>query len=286
LQGSTKYERKVTKMIELPEGFVLAKQLGETLRGKKIVHAAANASPHKFAWYAGDPAGYDARLSGKTVEDAYAYGGKVHIRLDGGGGLMFCEGVTLRYYPADSAPPQKHQLLIEFDDGSFLAGSVQMYGGLYAYEGELDNEYDALARAKPSVLSDEFDLAYFRSLVPADKRKLPAKALLATEQRIPGLGNGAAQDILFYAGVSPKRDVKTLTEAEWETLFCAVKKTLAEMADKGGRDTEKDLYGNPGGYRTVMSKNSYQSPCPGCGGRILKEAYMGGSVYYCPSCQK
>ena len=71
-------------MIELPEGLVLAKQLDDALRGKQIVHAAANASPHKFAWYAGDPAGYDALLTGRTVEDAYSYGGKVHVRLSGG----------------------------------------------------------------------------------------------------------------------------------------------------------------------------------------------------------
>ncbi|MFA6873005.1 MAG: zinc finger domain-containing protein, partial [Bacteroidaceae bacterium] len=30
----------------------------------------------------------------------------------------------------------------------------------------------------------------------------------------------------------------------------------------------------------------YAQPCPRCGNQIRKEAYMGGSIYYCPTCQK
>ncbi len=36
-------------MIELPEAHVIAQQVTETLRGKQISRAIANASPHKFA---------------------------------------------------------------------------------------------------------------------------------------------------------------------------------------------------------------------------------------------
>lgn len=65
-----------------------------------------------------------------------------------------------------------------------------------------------------------------------------------------------------------------------------VKAVISEMAEMGGRDTEKDLYGNNGGYRTMMSKNSAGLPCMDCGGYIKKENYMGGSVYYCENCQR
>ena len=58
------------------------------------------------------------------------------------------------------------------------------------------------------------------------------------------------------------------------------------MAFKGGRDTEKDLFGCLGGYMTCLSKNTLDKPCPVCGGTIRKESYMGGSIYYCEGCQK
>ena len=42
-------------MIELPEAYTLANQLGQAFLGKTIVNATANTSPHGFAWYSGDP---------------------------------------------------------------------------------------------------------------------------------------------------------------------------------------------------------------------------------------
>jgi formamidopyrimidine-DNA glycosylase len=77
----------------------------------------------------------------------------------------------------------------------------------------------------------------------------------------------------------------SLTDQELETLFLAIKATLRQMADQGGRDTEKDLFGQPGGYRTILSKNTVNTPCPRCGELVRKEAYMGGSIYYCSGCQ-
>jgi len=58
------------------------------------------------------------------------------------------------------------------------------------------------------------------------------------------------------------------------------------MAEKGGRDTEKDIYGVSGGYKTIMSSKNVEAICPACGEPIIKEAYMGGSIYYCSGCQK
>lgn len=55
-------------MIELPEAVVLSKQVTETLGGKCIEHVEANHTPHKFAWFSGDPAGYQAVLGGKTIQ--------------------------------------------------------------------------------------------------------------------------------------------------------------------------------------------------------------------------
>ncbi len=71
-----------------------------------------------------------------------------------------------------------------------------------------------------------------------------------------------------------------------DALFHAVKTTLAEMAALGGRDTEKDLFGRPGGYQTKAGKNTVDKPCPLCGGTIRKENYLGGSIYFCDGCQR
>lgn len=273
-------------MLELPEARTIAAQLNAAVQGRRIAAVTAAASPHKFAWYYGDPQQYPTRLCGKTVGTACSYGGFVEIAVEDAT-LLFHDGATLRLYRADEKRPARHQLLLEFDDGGALCASVQMYGGLYCYPaGAFEYSYYQTAREKPSPLSDDFTERYFQAMLDDHAaRKLCAKAFLATEQRIPGLGNGVLQDILFAAKIHPRRKISELAPAERGALFTAIKTTLADMTARGGRDVEADLFGNPGGYATKMSKHTANTPCLTCGSRIRKEAFLGGSIYYCPQCQ-
>lgn len=274
-------------MIELPEARTLADQLNKTVKGKWIAEVVAVQSPHKLTWYHGDPQEYPKLLAGKKIGQAEAYGGLVEIEIEEVR-AVFSDGVNLRFHAQGEKRPPKHQLLLEFTDGTGLSASVQMYGGIQCFrDGELDNPYYQVAKAKPSPLSGEFDQAYFDSLITSPEvQKLSAKAFLATEQRIPGLGNGVLQDLLYLAKVHPKQKVRDLSAKERESIFSSLKNTLAEMTAQGGRDTEKDLFGRPGGYKTRLSKNTAGKACPVCSSPIIKESYLGGSIYYCAGCQK
>jgi formamidopyrimidine-DNA glycosylase len=202
--------------------------------------------------------------------------------------IVFGDGANIRYHAKGAKRPEKHQLLVELEDGAALSASIQMYGGLWCVkDGRWDNPIYSVAKEKPSPLQEKFDQDYFSRIIDApETQKLSVKALLATEQRIPGLGNGVLQDILFNAAINPKRKVEMLSDIEKKKLFNSVKATLKEMAEKGGRDTEKDLFGEAGGYKTRLSALTVNGPCPVCGGIITKQAYMGGSGYFCGACQK
>ncbi len=273
-------------MIELPEALVITKQINETITGKKIVNVIAEASPHKYAWFLGDPQNYKQILTGKTIDKAINYGGMVEIKA-GSAALVFGDGVNLKYHIKNEDRPQKHQLLLELDDASALSASVQMYGGLWCFENSnFDNVYYKVAKEKPSPLTEQFNEIYFGQLLTApEHQKLGAKAFLATGQRIPGLGNGVLQDILWNAKINPKRKVNTFSDDNKKVIFKTIKTTLTQMVQLGGRDTEKDLFGKNGGYKTIMSKNNAGLPCPACGEIIKKESYLGGSIYFCPGCQ-
>lgn len=163
-----------------------------------------------------------------------------------------------------------------------------MYGGIQFWKKseQFENAYYAIAYRKPSPLTDQFDETYFQDLLAsAEVQKLPLKAALATEQRIPGLGNGCLQDILWKAKLHPKRRVSTLSSIELQPLFTVLKNTLTKMTRSGGRSTEKDLFGTPGGYQVIMCSDNYGKPCPVCDSLIIKESYMGGSIYTCSQCQ-
>lgn len=274
-------------MIELPEAVVLSKEINDTLSGKSNKSVIVAQSPHKFAWYYEDKEKYQELMTGKSINKSYNQGGFVKLEIGEDIILLFSEGIRIKYLPEGEAIPKKHQLLIEFTDQTFLVCSVQMYGGLVAfYDGDYDNEYYSAARNKPSPLSEKFSQEYFEQLLSKVSEKMSLKAFLATEQRIPGLGNGVLQDILFNAKLHPKKKIGLLNVHEKSSLFKAIKNTLAEMAEKGGRDTEQDIFGYNGSYQTILSKNTVNKPCHDCGTSIQKQAYMGGSIYFCPECQK
>lgn len=274
-------------MIELPEAINLSRQLNNTIYGKRISSVISAHTPHKLAWYYGEPTKYSDLLVGRTIGKATDCGCMVEIKAENVN-ILFGEGAIIRFHSKSEIRPAKHQLLIEFEDQSAISVSVQMYGGIGSFrERELDNPYYKVAKEKPSPLSLTFDQTYFDGIISAqDVQKLSLKALLATEQRIPGLGNGVLQDILFNAKMHPKKKVSTLSEKDKEVLHSSIVSTLSDMAAQGGRDTELDLFGHSGGYKTILSKNTTNNPCPVCGTITKKEAYMGGSVYYCQTCQK
>jgi formamidopyrimidine-DNA glycosylase len=272
-------------MIELPEAVVLAGQVQNNLAGRRILHAVANQSPHKFAWFSGDPAQYEQHLAGKCIQHAAAYGNHVEIHA---GDRVLVISTPIHFHAPGEPLPKKHQLLLDLDDQSALSCTVQMWGGLFCFpQGENGAFADyQIAKQKPSALSEAFDRAYFDTLFDEKTPILSAKAFLATEQRIPGLGNGTLQDILWTAKIHPKRKMADLSAGELQAMFAAVKSVLRAMVDGGGRDTERDLFGRPGGYRTILSKNTAGLPCPACGTLLVKEPYMGGSIYYCAGCQR
>ena len=273
-------------MIEIPEAINFSKQFNITIKGKVIKNIKAGYTPHKFTWFFGEPENYQKMLQNKKIGDTTYFGGYVETSIDNMK-LLFHEGINLRYIEDKSEIPEKHQILIEFTDGTYLYGVTRMYGGIGCFvDNTLDNKYYKMAKEKPNPLSKDFNEKYYNELITDENvQKLSVKAFLATEQRIPGLGNGVLQDILYNAKVHPKHKIKDLTEKKKKDIFNSIKNTLQEMTDKNGRDTEKDLFSQKGNYQTKMSKNSVGKTCDRCGSFIMKNSYLGGSIYFCDGCQ-
>lgn len=273
-------------MIEIPESYVLVKQINQVLKGKVIMNAEANHTPHSFAWYTGNTDEYPDKLIGKTITSADVHGGTVRIKAED---VVIIISTPIRFHREGEKLPQKHQLYIGFEDSTSITCAVQMWGCMFCFN---ENDHNGIPQGyvinnNPSPLEDRFNEEYFKSLLEKEKlSSLSAKAFLTTEQRITGLGNGTAQDILWAAKIHPKRKMSTLSEVELKELYKCVKSILMNMMIQGGRDTERDLFGNPGSYKTILSKNTVGKTCPICNTINKKEAYLGGSIYYCPSCQK
>lgn len=138
---------------------------------------------------------YADYLAGQKIVGATYHGGMIEVQTEDSG-IVFADGAYPKYYEDKKKFPKNHQLAIYFDDETAVFVSIQMYGFIYAFpKGECTEGFYISSSTKPGPLSDEFTFEYFRELYPNNSKRLSAKAFLATEQRIPGLGNGVLQDV-------------------------------------------------------------------------------------------
>jgi len=272
-------------MIEIPESLTIAKQLNETVQGKKILEVETERSQHTFAWYSGKPDFYSNVMTGRIIDKSIGIGSMIEVTMDEYS-FVIGDGTNIRYFKQGEKLPAKYQARITLEDESHLICTVQMYGAIFLIQPHKEkNPYYLAAKEKPLPNTEDFTYQYFKSLFDDVSGTMSMKAFLATEQRIPGLGNGVLQDILLEAGLHPKRKLGTITEIIRRRIYESIVETLEKMTIAGGRNTEKDLFGNKGGYQTLLSKNTVGKPCPYCGNFIQKASYMGGTVYFCPMCQ-
>jgi formamidopyrimidine-DNA glycosylase len=275
-------------MFELPEFATLARQINDTLKGKVIRKGSLGNTAHKFVWYNRKPDAFEALTKGRKIGMTVSKGKWLFISLEPGYILVLGEcGGKVLFHPAGSSVPKRYHLLLSFEDGTFLTATTQMWGAMELYEKGQEQKRKYIQDMRPTPVDRDFTLDYFSALIdrlaPAGKRSV--KELLTQDQLIPGLGNAIAQDILFQAKVHPRHPIHDLTQSQRRQLYRAIVKTVDQAIERGGRYDEFDLYGHPGGYLRKMDKNAVGRPCPRCGRKIEKIAYLGGSCYFCPRCQ-
>lgn len=275
-------------MIELPEAWIIAQQMNEELKGKQIQSAVRGNVSHKFAFYSGSAEEYEAILEGKTMDEATGHGSILlaslrpnYVLVLGGG------GERILFHESASTLPKKHHLLLHYQDDTYLTVTVQGWGNVLLVHRTQLAEHPYVGKERISALSDAFSFEFFeglfRELDEGDSRSV--KFFIISDPGVWGVGNGYLQDILFRARIHPRRRAVDVAEAEKRALYTAIRETLTEAVDLGGRHTERDLYNRPGGYRRVLDSKSVGQPCPECGMPIVKIQYLGGACYFCPSCQ-
>jgi formamidopyrimidine-DNA glycosylase len=275
-------------MIELPEATVISQQMAHALSGKRIEEAVRGYSPHKFAFYTLEVDEYVRILTGTQLGQAYVHGswivqplGSGHVLVLGGG------GERILYHRDETTLPKKHQLLLRFEDDTYLTVSVQGWGSVELHTADTLAEHPYMSKHDAAPLDSSFALEQFadgfRKLESDDKTSV--KYYLISEPGVLGIGNGYLQDILYHARLHPRRKAASLARKEVEGLYTAMQRVLEEAVDLGGRDTERDLYNERGNYVRLMDSRTHGQPCSVCGEPIIKISYLGGACYLCPVCQ-
>ncbi len=120
-------------------------------------------------------------------------------------------------------------------------------------------------------------------------RKTPIKSALLNQKLLSGIGNIYADESLARAGIRPRRRAASLTRAELDRLYSAVKKVLKQAIAAGGSSVSDyvDAEGERGFFQLQHRVYDREGePCRTCSTLIKRVVIAGRSSHYCPKCQK
>ena len=115
------------------------------------------------------------------------------------------------------------------------------------------------------------------------------KECLLEQNIVAGIGNIYSDEILFAAGIYPKREASSLTINEWARIAAAIPERLKYFIEKNKLTDEEYLETKGQDYRNTPFLQVYGhagEPCPKCSNTLCKIVIGGRSSGYCPNCQK
>jgi formamidopyrimidine-DNA glycosylase len=277
--------------VELPEASILARQMNDELPGKRV--AACDLKDYermqKIGFINRDLRDYDRLVDG-VVEYAVSRGNTIHVKLDNGMNLVIAPeyGGVVLYHASSESLPGKYHFKADFDDGTALTVRLTSMGVISAVDdSELPKSYVYRRdfSEKVSPMEPVFTFERFTELTSDRSRQLK-QVLVGKDAVLVGLSNSAFQDVIYRAGLHPKRRASDLSDDERRALFDAINLLIDERLRHGGKDKFQDIYGRRGRYVPAMGPNMKGRDCPRCGTPIEKINHGGGQVYLCSECQK
>ncbi len=270
-------------MPELPEVQALVDFLSERAVGEAITGVELG-SITVLKTYSPPP----GALVGAPVESASRHG--KFIDLDcGGTHLIFhlARAGWLRWYeevPATRLRPGKSPiaLRVRLSDGSgFDLTEAGTKKRLAAYITGSPQEVPGIASLGPDPLSPDFTQDVFAGILA--ERRAQIKGVLRDQSIIAGIGNAYSDEILHVAKISPFAIAARLSEEEVESLYAAVRGTLAAaVRTASGRPAAELKDAKRAGMRVHGRTGEI---CPECGDVVREVSFADSSLQYCATCQ-
>jgi formamidopyrimidine-DNA glycosylase len=213
------------------------------------------------------------RLSGKSFSATSRHGKYLFARFGEKDFLVLHFGMTgfLRAYKHEDKAPGHIGLLLRFTDGYHLAYDCRRRLGHISFT---DNPVHFIKGRKlgPDALALCADPAGFAKRLQGHSGSI--KALLMNQKVLAGIGNIYADEILFRAGLHPKKKTSDLDEEERRTLAVKTRHVLETAIDR-----RAGAKGWPSSW--LLPRRQPGKSCPRCSGEIQRITVSGRSTYFC-----
>jgi formamidopyrimidine-DNA glycosylase len=271
-------------MPELPEVETVVRGLRAPLIGCTITTVAIR-WPGSIG--APDPDAFAEELTGKVVTDINRRGKWLVIELSGGHTLLAHLRMTgqLVLEPAECPEDEYSRVILYLDNGQRLRFSdMRKFGRLILTE-DVD---EVLGDLGPEPLAEDFTIGQFKRMLAQRHGRI--KSLLLNQRFLVGLGNIYVNEALWQAGVHPLRSANSLSSAEVEALYRAVRSVLRAAIVQGGTTLDngnfRQVDGSPGDFANQLEVYGREcEPCLRCGAPVERLKVGQRSAFFCPRCQ-
>jgi formamidopyrimidine-DNA glycosylase len=281
-------------MPELPEVETVRRGLLPAMEGGLIARAEVNRPDLRWPL----PERMAERLTGATVRQLRRRSKYILVDLDTGesllihlgmSGRMLVSGVMLGGFHQDHPAPQKHDhVVLHMAGGARVTfNDARRFGAMDLVRTDREDAYWLLAGLGPEPFGNEFHEDYLVARLKG--RATPIKSALLDQRVVAGLGNIYVSEVLFRAGIDPRRQAGRISARRIASLVPIVRAVLSEAIEAGGsslrdhRQTDGEL-----GYfqHTFRVYDREGEPCGTCAAPIRRIVQSGRSSYFCPACQR
>lgn len=272
-------------MPELPEVETVVRGLNQTILSRQINSVQvfrndliAPLSPEEFA----------DRLTGHTIQAVTRRAKYILFHLSPSLWLLAHLRMTGKFIITSPLPkPDKHhRIWFHLDNNSLMIfNDLRCFGTLELVE-SLEN-CKKLNHLGIEPLSPDLTVSFLKKTFKSSSS--PIKNLLLNQNKIVGIGNIYASEILFEAQISPLRKGTRLSQKDLKNLIHATKKILKIAIEKNGTSISDfrrvdEQTGEFQNFLKVYGKT--EKPCVRCSVPIQKIVQQQRSSFYCPACQK
>ena len=198
---------------------------------------------------------------------------------------------TSFYYNIKEEKDKKHDRVIFYlsKKQKLIYNDVRKFGFIKFLNKSNLNQNLHLKNLGPEPLNNNFNFFYFKNYIA--RRKRTTKDLLMDQKFVSGLGNIYVNEILFFSGVNPEKQIQHLSDSKIKNIIKFTKKILSKAIDLGGSSIKdfSSSSGQNGLYQ--QSFNDYGKKGENCKKKkinvIIKQIILANRAsFYCPKCQK
>jgi len=272
---------------ELPEVETVSKDLSEHLIGETISDIGIIDARNLRGI---SPANFVQQIRGTKISNIYRKGKTIIWNLTNNLSIIIHLRMTGKFILTNNnAELTKHDMIVfKTKKWDITFNDVRKFATINLTSTNAIEDLNYFKNIGIDPTKSEFTFDNFKYMLKKGAKK-SLKAFLLEQDKIVGIGNIYASEILFDSKINPERLGYSLSKNEEIELFSSIKKIILQAIMMRGTTFSdyRDGFNKKGEFQNQLKVyNKLNENCIICKDTINKIKQNGRSTYYCQTCQK